>query len=63
MLKNEENQGTEEIDLVTPSPDLNLTPLAAFLRCVARGKKNRKKAARGVRFKSGLSNPHPPPLV
>ena len=48
---------------VTPqsSPDLNLTPLAAFLRFLpsaaslaALGKK-RKKAARGVRFKSGLS--------
>ena len=42
------------------SPDLNLTPLAAFLRfCRAQrgfaalGKK-RKQAARGVRFKSGL---------
>ena len=42
------------------SPDLNLTPLAAFLRflpsaarLVALGK-NRKKAARGVRFKAGL---------
>ena len=42
------------------SPDLNLTPLAAFLRfcraqrgLTALGKK-RKKAARGVRFKSGL---------
>ena len=42
------------------SPDLNLTPLPAFLRfcraqrgLAALGKK-RKKAARGVRFKSGL---------
>ena len=46
-----------------PSPDLNLTPLAAFLRFLpsaarlaALGKK-RKKAARGVRFKSGLTKP------
>ena len=38
------------------SPDLNLTPLAAFSRfCRAqRSAKKRKKAARGVRFKSGL---------
>ena len=43
------------------NPDLNLTPLAAFLhflpsaaRLAALGKK-RKKAARGVRFKSGLT--------
>ena len=35
------------------SPDLNLTPLAAFLRFLPSGK-NVKKAARGVRFKSGL---------
>ena len=33
------------ISLALSSPDLNLTPLAAFLR---------KKVARGVRVKSGL---------
>ena len=39
------------------SPDLNLTPLAAFLLfCRAlRSAKNIKKQDRGVRFKSGLS--------
>ena len=36
------------------SPDLNLTPLAAFLR-FCRSAKKRKKAARGVRFKSRLT--------
>ena len=45
--------------LCSLSPDLNLTPLAAFLRfCRAqRSAKNVKKAARGVRFKLGLCAP------
>ena len=42
----------------SPSPDLNLTPLAAFLRfCRAQLGKKSKKAARGIRFKSGLRQP------
>ena len=40
---------------INASPDLNLTPLAAFLRFLPRcARQKRKKAARGVRFKSGL---------
>ena len=38
---------------VNISPDLNLTPLA-FLRFLPSARQKRKKAARGVRFKSGL---------
>ena len=45
---------TRPPDLMTRgSPDLNLTPLAAFFTFFTLNKK-RKKAARGVRFKSGL---------
>ena len=43
--------------VILPSPDLNLTPLPAFftfLPSLAALGKKRKKAARGVRFKSGL---------
>ena len=40
---------------VWSSPDLNLTPLAAFLRfLLSAARQKREKAARGVRFKSGL---------
>ena len=62
-LKLEFRSGTRWFHLVVSdaspgcSPDLNLTPLAAFFhfcRAQRRARRKRKKAARGVRFKSGL---------
>ena len=45
-------------NMIYISPDLNMRPLAAFFyffaECSAALDKKRKKAARGVRFKSGL---------